>query len=198
MSEDNRQLFADAIDAAKRAYIADTEKKDKELATEVWDVPEKIVYGGGYVETDAKKSVMQPFHSDENWKSESKFIDFLETSRNGVSWWFKNGSRDATFFAVPYSQGKDEAPFYVDFVVLLKDGTIGLFDPHGIHLADFGAKSDGLQAYISGMKKKGRKVIGDIVANTDHRNHSGSWMLYTGKGKDAKDGDWSGWVQVEL
>jgi len=198
LSEDNRQLFADAIDAAKIAYIADTEKKDKELATETWDVPEKIVYGDGYAETDAKKSVMQPFHSDESWKSESKFIGFLETPRNGVSWWFKNGSRDATFFAVPYSQGKDEAPFYVDFVVLLKDGTIGLFDPHGIHLADFGVKSDGLQAYIAGLKKKGHKVIGGIVANTDPRNHSGSWMLYIGKGKDAKDGDWSGWVQLEL
>ncbi|MBU6232543.1 hypothetical protein KGP36_07980 [Patescibacteria group bacterium] len=45
LSEDNRQLFADAIDAAKREYIADTERKDKELATEAWDVPEKIVYG---------------------------------------------------------------------------------------------------------------------------------------------------------
>jgi type III restriction enzyme len=198
LSDDNRQLFADAIDAAKRAYIFDTEKKDRELVEEAWDVPEKIVYGEGYAETEAMKSVMQPFHSDESWKSETKFIDFLERPRNGVLWWFKNGSRDATYFAVPYSNGKDELPFYVDFVVLLKDDTIGLFDPHGIHLADFGAKSDGLQAYIAHLKKKGHKVIGGIVANTDPRNFSGSWMLYTAKGKDARDGDWNGWVQIEL
>jgi len=198
LSEDNRQLFAHAIDAAKRAYIADTEKKDHELVEETWDVPEKIVYGEGYKEADVKKSVMLPFHSDESWKSESKFIDFLETPRNGVSWWFKNGSRDATFFAVPYSNGSGEAPFYVDFVVLMKDGAIGLFDPHGIHLADFGAKADGLQSYISGLKKKGHKVIGGIVANTDPRNYTGSWMLYTGKGKDAREGNWDDWIQLEI
>jgi hypothetical protein len=198
LSEDNRQLFLDAIDATKQAYIADTERRDKELVEEVWEVPEKIVYGEGYVETDAKKSVLQPFYSDENWKSESKFIEFLNASRNGVSWWFKNGARDATYFAVPYSAGEDDAPFYVDFVVLTKDGTIGLFDPHGIHLADFAAKSDGLQSYATGMKKKGRKAIGGIVANTDPRNYTGRWMLYTGEGKDAQEGNWDGWVQLEI
>ena len=115
-----------------------------------------------------------------------------------MSWWFKNGSRDATFFAVPYSVGKDKAPFYVDFVVLMKDGTIGLFDPHGIHLADFAAKSDGLRLYVSGLKKKGHKAIGGIVANTDPRNYTGRWMLYTGQGKDAHEGNWDGWVQLEM
>lgn len=198
LSEDNRQYFADAIDTTKRAYIADTLKKDQELVEEVWNVPEKIVYGEGYAEKEAKKSVMQPFHSDESWKSETKFIDFLETSRNGISWWFKNGSRDATYFAVPYSNGKCELPFYVDFVVLMKDGAIGLFDPHGIHLADFGAKSDGLRNYVYSMNKKGHKVVGGIVANTDPRNLSGSWMLYMGKGKDVQEGDWTNWKQLEI
>jgi len=198
LSEDNRERFANVIDTAKHSYIAHIEKQDKELVEEVWDVPEKIVYGEGYVETEAKKSVMQPFHSDESWKSETKFCAFLETPRSEVSWWLKNGSRDATFFAVPYSVGKDKAPFYVDFVVLMKDGTIGLFDPHGIHLADFAAKSDGLQLYVSGLKKKGHKAIGGIVANTDPRNYTGRWMLYTGKGKDAHEGSWDGWVQLEI
>ncbi len=198
LSESNRQYFANAIDTAKRAYIADTEKQDTELVEEMWDVPEKIVYGDGYVEMETKKSVMQPFHSDESWKSETKFVDFLETSRNQVLWWFKNGARDATYFAVPYLNGKNEAPFYVDFVVLMKDGTLGLFDPHGIHLADFGVKSDGLRAYVSQMKKKGRDVVGGIVANTEPRNFSGRWMLYTGKGKDVQEGSWDNWEPLEI
>ncbi|MBU6427113.1 DEAD/DEAH box helicase family protein [Patescibacteria group bacterium] len=198
LSDDNRQLFSDAINAAKIAYRADTERFGKELVEEVWEVPEKIVYGEGYAEMEAKKSVLQPFLSDESWKSETKFIEFLNAPRNNVVWFFKNGARDATYFAVPYSDRKEHAPFYVDFVVLMKNGTVALLDPHGIHLADFASKSDGLQTYISDMKKKGRKVIGGIVANTDPRNHTGSWMLYTGKGKDAKEGDWGGWVKLEL
>jgi hypothetical protein len=40
---------------------------------------------------------------------------------------FKNGEGDATFFAVPYDNG-EKKPFYVDFIVQLKDGRIGLFD----------------------------------------------------------------------
>lgn len=90
------------------------------------------------------------------------------------------------------------SPFYVDFVAMMKDGSISLFDPHGIHLADFGSKSDGLRVYIARLNKKGRKVFGGIVANTDPRNFTGQWMVYEGKGKDAREGDWSHWKQLQF
>lgn len=198
LSEDNRQHFASVIDAAKQAYLATIEQKDNELVEEKWNVPERVVYGDGYIETPTKKSVVQPFFSDESWQTEAKFIEFLETPNNGVVWWFKNGTRDATFFAAPYMNGKYEAPFYVDFVVMLKDGTIGLFDPHGIHLADFADKSDGLRVHVSNSKKSAQKIIGGIVANTDPRHYSGRWMVYMGKGKNAIENDWTDWMQLEL
>ncbi|MDP3772264.1 MAG: hypothetical protein Q8Q94_02730 [bacterium] len=81
---------------------------------------------------------------------------------------------------------------------MIKDGSIGLFDPHGIHLTDFASKSDGLRAYIAGLKKKGRKVFGGIVANTDTRKYTGQWMLYEGDGKDARKDDWNGWKRLPL
>ena len=132
--------------------------------------------------------------SNERWQSEKAFIDFLEKPRNGVLWWFKNGDRDATFFAVPYKDGDDWAPFYVDFVVMMKDGSIGLFDPHGIYLADFAAKSDGLRDYIA-KHKKSREVFGGIVVNT-RPDYTGQWMVYEGKGKDARAGNWDNWKQL--
>jgi type III restriction enzyme len=198
LSEDNRPHFEAVIDGAKRAYIATIEKQEKEIVGNVWEVPERIAFGDGYVETDMKKSVMEPFFSDERWQSEKAFIDFLESPRSGVLWWFKNGDRDATFFAVPYKTGDDWSPFYVDFVVMMKDGSIGLFDPHGIYLADFAVKSDGLRAYIAGLKKEGCEVYGGIVANTDPRGLTGQWMVYRGEGKDVRDGDWSNWTRLEL
>lgn len=194
LSEDNRPHFEAVIDSAKRAYIAATEKREKEIAEDIWKVPERLTFPDGYVETSAKKSVMMPFFSNERWQSEKAFIDFLEKPRNGVLWWFKNGDRDATFFAVPYKDGDDWSPFYVDFVVLMKDGSVGLFDPHGIHLADFAAKSDGLRDYIA---KRGRKVFGGIVANTKP-DYTGQWLVYEGKGKDAREGNWDNWARLEL
>lgn len=198
LSEDNRPHFEAVIDAAKRAYQAAAEVREQLLSDDVWDVPERVVFGEGYVEADTKKSIMQPFLSDERWRTEKAFIEFLEKPRNGVAWWFKNGTRDATFFAVPYADGSAKAPFYVDFVVMLKDGSIGLFDPHGIHLADFAAKSDGLRAYIATLKKKDRKVFGGIVANTDPRDFTGQWLVYESEGRKAHEGDWKDWAQLEL
>jgi type III restriction enzyme len=198
LSEDNRQHFEAVIDRAKRAYVAATEKQEKELVEDAWEVPERVAFGEGHIETDTKKSIMEPFFSDERWQSEKAFIDFLERPRNGVLWWFKNGDRDATFFAVPYITGDDSSPFYVDFIVMMKDGSIGLFDPHGIHLADFSTKSDGLQAYIAHLKKKGRKVLGGIVANTEPRHFAGQWMIFEGDGKNAREGNWGDWEELTL
>jgi len=196
LSQANKPYFEAVIDSAKRAYIVATEKREKEIVEDVWEVPERIAFSGGYIETDTKKSVMDPFYSDERWQSEKAFIDFL-VSQSEILWWFKNGDRDATFFAVPYKDGDDWAPFYVDFVVMMKDGSIGFFDPHSLYLADFGAKSDGLQAYIAKLNKEGRNVFGGIVANTDPRNFTGQWMVYKGKGKDARDGNWNNWERAD-
>ncbi len=198
LSEDNQSHFKTVIDTAKLAHVQEAKEREEKLADGVWEAPDRLPFGEGYTEIETKKSVMQPFFSNEKWQSEKAFIEFLEKPRNEVSWWFKNGDRDAIFFAVPYKQGNGQSPFYVDFVVMMKDGSIGLFDPHGIHLADFGAKSDGLQAYIAGLKKNGRKVFGGIVANTDSRHFSGQWTVYNGRGKDASDGDWTNWTRLEL
>lgn len=198
LSEDNRPHFEAVIDSAKRAYIATTEKREKEIVEDVWEVPERVAFSDGYVETDTKKSVMEPFFSNERWQSEKAFIDFLKHPRNKVLWWFKNGDRDATFFAVPYKDGNGWSPFYVDFIVMMKDGGIGLFDPHGLYLADFSAKSDGLRGYIAHWRNRGRKVFGGIVTNTDPHRFSGQWMVYEGSGKSVQEGNWDNWQRLEI
>ncbi len=201
LSEKNRPHFLAVIEMAKLAYIDATKERAGRLTNSIWDVPEWLPFGDGYEEDKrVEKSVLMPFYYRKDWQSETSFINFLEKPDNDVVWWFKNGSRDATgtFFAVPYKDGSDRSPFYVDFVVMMKDGSIGLFDPHSIHLTDFGAKSDGLQAYISELQKKGRKVSGGIVANTDRRNFKGQWIVYEGTGNPAKEGNRSDWAPLEI
>lgn len=200
LSEENKPHFESVIELAKVAYRAETESREKVLVEQSWDIPARILYGKGVEEREGtKKSVMQPYFSDERWDSEKRFVEFLEHPRNQVWWWFKNGGRDATgtYLSVPYGPLNDRAPFYVDYVVMMKDGSIGLLDPHGIHLADFAVKSDGLHEYIDRLRKDGRKIFGGIIANTK-RDYTGQWMLYEGEGAKAKKDDWTGWTPLEL
>jgi len=127
LSDKNSQHFINVLDKAKTRYKEEVEKRESELVeVKNWNIPESLSFGEEYKKIDIKKSIMEPFYSDGRWKTETAFIDFLEKSPN-VEWWFKNGDRDATFFAVPYNDG-EEKPFYVDFIVKMKDGRIGLFD----------------------------------------------------------------------
>ena len=202
LSKDNRMHFTAVIEAAKFAYIEETKKREGKLANDVWDIPEWLPFGDKYEENkEIKKSVMMPFYSQkEGWQSETAFIEHLEAAQGSVAWWFKNGGQDTTgtFFAVPYGPVKNQSPFYIDFVVKMKDGRIGLFDPHGLFLADCGEKSDGLREYIARLNKGEHKAFGGILANTEPRTFKGRWMLYEGEGKDIREGEWNGWVRLEL
>ena len=198
LSERNIQHFLNVIDKAKEEYIKEVSKREPELGfVEKWNVPEKLNYSENYQREERKKSVMQPFYSDRKWKPEEAFIDFLEKSEK-VEWWFKNGNRDRTFFAVPYEEDREWKPFYVDFIVKLKDGRIGLFDTKaGFTKKISGPKIDGLYKYIRDENKKGKKLFGGIVTNTDQRNFKGRWVYFDKSSKDLKS-DLSNWEDLEL
>ncbi len=194
LSDKNSRHFVNVLDKAKEKYKEEVEKRESEMVdVPNWNIPETLSYGGEYKKIETKKSIMQPFYSDGKWKPEAAFIEFLEKS-DKVEWWFKNGDRDATFFAVPYSNG-EKKPFYVDFIVKLKDGRIGLFDPHGIHLADFKAKNDGLRKYIQEQNKKGKKLFGGIVLNTD-KNYRGRWIYFSKESSEYKENSLDKWEDL--
>jgi len=199
LSEDNIQHFINVINQAKGKYQEHVSKREKELDyDERWDVPESISYSSSYSQIDHKlKSMMQPFFCNETSAIEMAFIDFLE-KKNKIHWWFKNGDRDAIFFAVPYQENGDKKPFYVDFIVHMKDGSTGLFDTKsGLTLQVAGPKVDGLNDYIQTQNKKGHKLFGGIVTNTDARNFTGRWVYFD---KEAKvlSNDLSNWESLIL
>jgi len=197
LSEKNNPYFIAVLERAKEKYKEETEKRESELVpVENWNIPESLTYGENAIKEDKNKSIMQPFYKIGEWKSEAAFIDFLEKSPN-VEWWFKNGDRDATFFALPYEEDGEQKPFYVDFIVKLNDGRIGLFDPHGKQLSDFGPKSDGLQKYIKEQNKNSKKLFGGIVANTDPRDYKGRWVYFDKPSKELRN-DFSNWKDLIL
>lgn len=197
LSNENSIHFSNVIDQALERYIKNTEViTSKLVTTKGWEVPEELNYGSSYTEEKLDKSVLLPYYSDKLWKTEQSFIEFLDTSKQ-VVWWFKNGDRDSTFFAVPYLENKQELPFYVDFIVQLKDGSIGLFDTKsGNTIKDAKEKSDGLQKYIS--ENKSLNLKGGIVTNTDQVNMTGRWVVYEGNGSDLDKTDFSNWNTLDL
>jgi type III restriction enzyme len=197
LSDKNSKHFVNVLDKAKKEYQEKTAERESEMINvENWNVPETLSFGREYTKEDLKKSITQPFYSDEKWKSETAFAQFLEKAEK-VEWWFKNGDRDATFFAVPYDNG-EKKPFYVDFIVKLKDGRIGLFDTKaGLTKQVAGPKIDGLYKYNQTESKKGKKCFGGIVTNTD-RNYRGRWVYFDKANKDFKDNLFDNWTDLIL
>jgi len=198
LSDKNIQHFVNVIDKTKGEYQKEVVKREPEIISiENWNIPEKMTFGGDYTKEDRKKSIMEPFYSDNRWKTEKAFIEFLEKSEK-VDWWFKNGDRDATFFAVPY-KNKEWKPFYVDFLVKLNNGRIGLFDTKaGLTQKVATSKIDGVYKYLQEENKKKKNLFGGIVTNTDPKNYRGRWIYFNKPSQDLKDNDISNWENLEL
>ena len=139
---------------------------------------------------------MQPFYYVNKFKTEFNFIKYLEKSKK-VLWWFKNGESDQTYFSVPYKEGNQINLFYVDFIVMFKDKSIGLFDTKsGFTIESSKYKSDGLQQYIS--KYKNKKLWGGIVTNSDSIDFRGRWIFYKNKGINLSRNNFDNWENLIL
>ncbi|OGY48055.1 MAG: hypothetical protein A2663_03215 [Candidatus Buchananbacteria bacterium RIFCSPHIGHO2_01_FULL_46_12] len=176
LAEENRQAVIDVINRAKEFYEDVVGKGKHEVIQneEPWNVPEIINYNLNFVEKDYKRSIIQPYYAktkgtsnlslfEEDSDVEVKFIEYLEKAKQ-VKWWFKNGSQDGSYFAMPYAENDQKKPFYVDFIIMLNDGRIGLFDTKGgIYAKTAKERAEGLAEYIAAENKKGKKLFGGIA-----------------------------------
>lgn len=174
LGNENVQIIVDTIDLAKKKYFIEVVKKIGEKREKVeapkWEVPVVINYNSLFSKSLHSRSIMQPLYARKPSKPEIEFMERLNKSNN-VKWWFKNGEGEIKYFAVLYQENGVESAFYVDFVVMFKDGAIGLFDTKsGMTAKDAKCKAEGLQKYISKQKSKGKRLWGGIVIQTD-----GSW-----------------------
>ncbi|MBU1130928.1 DEAD/DEAH box helicase family protein [Patescibacteria group bacterium] len=176
LAEENRQAMIDVINQAKELYQEVVGKgKHKVIQNdEPWNVPPTINYNLTFVKKDYKRSIIQPYYAktkgtnnlslfEEDSAVEIAFIEYLEKAKQ-VKWWFKNGRQDGSYFAVPYVENGQEKPFYLDFVAMLNDGRISLFDTKGgIYARTAKERAEGLAEYIAMENKKGKKLFGGIV-----------------------------------
>ncbi|MEM4605983.1 MAG: hypothetical protein QW103_03050, partial [Candidatus Pacearchaeota archaeon] len=168
VAKENKQLFSNIIAEAKDKYKTEvvdklSERREREI-TEKWEVPLIDSYKSNVKKEIHPKSIMKPFFIAKKSEPEEIFMAMLDSS-DKVEWWYKNREGEKKYFAIPYVEDEKEWAFYVDFIVNFKDGSIGLFDTKsGITAKDAKAKAEALQKYIKEQNKKGKKLVGGIIA----------------------------------
>jgi len=194
LADGNIQYFKDVVNLAKEKYLADIEQIAKEIIiNENWEIPKSVNYSDEFVQKEYLLSILQPFYENIRASTvEKNFAKFINEKNDKIEWWFKNGDRDGTFFAVPRKDGVDKIPFYLDWILKYKDGRIGLFDTKGGFTAETaGTRATGLAKYIREQNEKGKNLFGGIVIEKT----SSFWINSNEKfDYDENDLIGSGWV----
>ncbi len=175
LGKENIQAFVDTINLAKETYkikvIKNLSQKRELKEVPGWEVPILISYNSKYKKEEDHQSIMRPLYVRKPSEPEKRFMKLLDESVK-VKWWFRNGEGEIKYFAVLYKDENGfERAFYVDFIVMFKDGKIGLFDTKsGITAKDAKHRAEGLQKYIKKQNKKGKKLRGGIAIHV-----KGTW-----------------------
>jgi len=109
------ELIALAIEDFTRLQEEKAKTAQKDKTVYPWEVPIERVYNEKYNEQDKPAHAMLPFYEYVKASGpEQRFATFLESHKNQLEWWYKNGESAKEHFAVPYVDysGK-ESLFYV-------------------------------------------------------------------------------------
>jgi type III restriction enzyme len=169
LASDNQQAFIDTLNEAKKTYQEEVGRRAREIeVNDSWEIKKSINYSESFDQKEILKCIVEPFYErNDASRPEKDFVDYLENNTN-VQWWFKNGDRDKTFFAVPYEEDGDIIPFYVDWIVKYNNGTIGLYDTKGDLTAQVAqSKAKGFYKYIQEENEKGKRLFGGILYEKD-------------------------------
>jgi len=206
LAEENRQAVIDVINRAKELYqeVVGRGKHEVVQNDEPWNVPEIINYNLTFAKKDYKRAIIQPYYAktkgtdnlslfEEDSDIEVAFIEYLEKAKQ-VKWWFKNGKQDGSYFAVSYVENGQEKPFYIDFIVMLNDGRLGLFDTKGgIFAKTAKERAEGLAEYITAENENGKKLFGGIVLKDKN-----SWRYNDSKKYSYDPNDLKDWKFLDL
>ena len=193
LDSQNSGFFRNVIHISEMIYKDKFTDSTNKLADVAWEIPEQLSIGGDAREISTEKSIMQPFYLHGNYQSEINFISFLDKNEK-VDWWFKNGERDATFFAIKYSDIEGDKPFYVDFLVKTTSGVLWIIDTKRGFTIELGKdKSDGLQSYL----KLVPNARGGFVDNTD-KEYKGIWKVFRKPSDELNSKDFSNWDELIL
>lgn len=192
----NRPKFVPILRKAQERYEKDLadrmEKAKTKLQKYTWTMPSSRAYKmDTHRKVEAPGHALQPFYELEKASGpEVEFRNFLNQNSDHILWWYKNGDKGKEHFSILYknTQGQD-ANFYVDFIIMLRNGRLCLFDTKSYSGdAESVNKHNALIDYIDRLNKANQtNYIGGIIIQD-----SGQWLYSPLHISDASDhGGWS-------
>lgn len=181
---ENRPKFADVVSRALDRYARQLkqrqqEAKERSFERYEWEVPEDRTYTeeNHVIKDKMEDHALLPFIELRTASTpEQKFALFLESHRDSIDWWYKNGDCGREHYAVAYtnSQG-DKSLFYVDFVIKMNNGQVFLFDTKTENSdPDAPQKHNALLDYMQNEENSPKHLQGGIIVHDI--NHSGNWL----------------------
>lgn len=180
----NKPKFTDIITKALNNYKRQLEARQrtaKERAFEqyIWEIPAERLYKESthHVMPEVEEHALLPFIELNAASSpERKFSDFLESNKEYVEWWYKNGDEGKQHYSIPYKNSQGEkALFYVDFVVRMKNGQIFLFDTKTENSdSEAPNKHNALIDYIAG-----KGLLGGVIVENNGLWHYSQFHINT-------------------
>lgn len=172
LSAQNIELFNSVIQLAKEKYrdtvIKNISNIRERIVTTKWEVPcEQSISSAE--NNQYENSILDPQYVEIASNTERKFTKLIDKS-DMIKWWYKNGQSEIKYFAIPYTDEFGlEWSFYVDFIILFKDGTVGIFDTKSGETAEKSKyKAEALSQYVKNNSTKARPLVGGIVIPTEY------------------------------
>jgi type III restriction enzyme len=163
------KIFSDATLKYKPVKNEEIKKKIEEIEEwdESWEIEENRNYNPDiYKKYDYKLNFYEPCYLNFDSIIEKEFTEYLEKYKSKILWWWQNGDEHMQLnFGIKCDErGKTFQP---DFLVMFKNGTLGIFDTKasGYNESDNKIKAEALQKYIKEENKRKKKnlLLGGIV-----------------------------------
>ena len=195
----NEEVFSILFNKATEKYrpIKDKEIQEKIEALGQWDEKWEVAESRNYNPHTHKKygyeiCLYDPCYLNIDNDLEKSFIEFLESKKDKIVWWWKNGNEHmALNFGIRYG---DHSTFQPDFLVQFKDGRLGIFDTKasGDREGDNKNKGEALQKYIEEENKGGKSLFGGLVIKSGEHFRINEKTEYQPFKENADDWDYLG------
>lgn len=178
----NRPKFAKLVTTALDIYLQKIRNrkalaKSRAFKHYNWAIPQERAYPiNTFSEVpDITDHALLPF-MEYNYASsvEQKFEKFLETNKNAIEWWYKNGDEGKAHYSIGYINSFNEKSlFYVDFIIKMKNGDIFLFDTKSEDSDPQAAyKHNALYEYMQLDSNKEKRLHGGVIIMDSY----GNWL----------------------
>lgn len=148
--------------------IEEKKKEAEEKEAPTFTIQSEYRYSDDYQEVEQSLYALNKLYLLPTYQgrdNEIKFVNYLEKKKGKIEWWFKNGNQGKDYFAVRYTNtdSNKEELFYPDWIILFKNGTVGIFDTKKGRTATDNDTAFKAQALQKKLKEFGKKYVGGIV-----------------------------------